>query len=135
MHDKAVSVTLAFGRVGVFDAGAHLRVPLAATPRFQLTAINGSCVAYEADEVSVVLGSIRWRGRARKAAGGTVKLILITIFFAEANIRYGGLVPRPFRSGGDHLPVHASQQRGWNVLTADPGRLRRVDPALELDLL
>ncbi len=31
--------------------------------------------------------------------------------------------------------VHTARQRGWPALTADPGRLRRVDPALELDLL
>jgi hypothetical protein len=31
--------------------------------------------------------------------------------------------------------VHIARTRGWPTLTADPGRLRRVDPALELDLL
>ena len=31
--------------------------------------------------------------------------------------------------------VHIARTRDWPTLTADPGRLRRVDPALELDLL
>lgn len=31
--------------------------------------------------------------------------------------------------------VHIARTRGWPTLTADPGRLHRVDPALELDLL
>lgn len=31
--------------------------------------------------------------------------------------------------------VHIAQTRGWPALTADPGRLRRVDPTLQLDLL
>ena len=31
--------------------------------------------------------------------------------------------------------VHVAKQRGWPALSADPGRLRRVDPAVEIDLL
>lgn len=31
--------------------------------------------------------------------------------------------------------VHAARMRGWPALTADPGRLRRIDPAVQLDLL
>lgn len=31
--------------------------------------------------------------------------------------------------------AHIAGTRGWPVLTADPGRLHRVDPALELELL
>lgn len=31
--------------------------------------------------------------------------------------------------------VHIAQQRGWPALTADPGRLQRVSPALDIDLL
>jgi hypothetical protein len=31
--------------------------------------------------------------------------------------------------------VHIAQTRGWPALTADAGRLRRVDPAVQLDLL
>ncbi|HSL07641.1 MAG TPA: hypothetical protein VK887_06645 [Pseudonocardiaceae bacterium] len=31
--------------------------------------------------------------------------------------------------------VHIARTRGWPALTADPGRLRRVDPAVQLDLL
>jgi predicted nucleic acid-binding protein len=31
--------------------------------------------------------------------------------------------------------VHVARSRGWPVLTADPGRLRRVDPDVQLDLL
>jgi hypothetical protein len=31
--------------------------------------------------------------------------------------------------------AHAYHQRGWPALSADPGRLRRVDPALDIDLL
>ena len=31
--------------------------------------------------------------------------------------------------------VYVARSRGWPVLTADPGRLRRVDAALELELL
>ncbi len=31
--------------------------------------------------------------------------------------------------------VHVARARGWPALTADPGRLRRVDPAVQLDLL
>ncbi|MBV9141568.1 MAG: hypothetical protein JO115_11735 [Pseudonocardiales bacterium] len=31
--------------------------------------------------------------------------------------------------------VHACRQRGWPALSVDPGGLRRVDPALEIDLL
>jgi len=31
--------------------------------------------------------------------------------------------------------VHASHQRGWPALSADPGRLRRVDHTVEIDLL
>ncbi|MGH3930090.1 MAG: hypothetical protein ACRDTF_08955 [Pseudonocardiaceae bacterium] len=31
--------------------------------------------------------------------------------------------------------VHIAQQRGWPALTADPGRLHRVSPALDVDLL
>ncbi|MGH3755182.1 MAG: hypothetical protein ACRDRP_21315 [Pseudonocardiaceae bacterium] len=31
--------------------------------------------------------------------------------------------------------VHIARTRGWPTLTADPGRLRRVDPTLELELL
>lgn len=31
--------------------------------------------------------------------------------------------------------IHASHQRGWPALSADPPRLRRVDPTVEIDLL
>jgi len=31
--------------------------------------------------------------------------------------------------------AHAGKQRGWPALSADPGRLRRIDPTLEIDLL
>ena len=31
--------------------------------------------------------------------------------------------------------VHVARSRGWSVLTTDPGRLRRVDPDVQLDLL
>jgi hypothetical protein len=31
--------------------------------------------------------------------------------------------------------VHVARTRGWPALTADPNRLRRVDPAVQLDLL
>ena len=31
--------------------------------------------------------------------------------------------------------VHVARQRGWPALTADPGRLHRVAPDLEVDLL
>ena len=31
--------------------------------------------------------------------------------------------------------VHVARARGWPALTADPDRLRRVDPAVQLDLL
>ena len=31
--------------------------------------------------------------------------------------------------------VHVARTRDWPALTADPGRLRRVDPAVQLDLL
>jgi hypothetical protein len=31
--------------------------------------------------------------------------------------------------------VHACHQRGWNAVSADPGRLRRVDPDLPIDVL
>lgn len=31
--------------------------------------------------------------------------------------------------------VHVARTRGWPALTADPGRLRRVDPEVQLDLL
>lgn len=31
--------------------------------------------------------------------------------------------------------VYVARQRGWPVLSADPGRLRRVDPAAQLDPL
>lgn len=31
--------------------------------------------------------------------------------------------------------VHVARLRGWPALSADPGRLHRVDPALEVDLL
>jgi hypothetical protein len=31
--------------------------------------------------------------------------------------------------------VHVARTRGWPALSADPGRLRRVDPAVQLDLL
>lgn len=31
--------------------------------------------------------------------------------------------------------VHIARQRGWPVLTDDPGRLHRVDPSLEVELL
>lgn len=31
--------------------------------------------------------------------------------------------------------VHVTRQRGWPALSADPGRLHRVDPAVLLDLL
>lgn len=31
--------------------------------------------------------------------------------------------------------VHVARNRRWPALTADPGRLRRVDPAVQLDLL
>ena len=31
--------------------------------------------------------------------------------------------------------VHVARIRDWPTLTADPGRLHRVDPALELELL
>lgn len=31
--------------------------------------------------------------------------------------------------------VHAARRRGWPVLSADPGRLRRVDPDIEINLL
>jgi uncharacterized membrane protein YhfC len=31
--------------------------------------------------------------------------------------------------------VHACRQRGWSAISADPGRLRRVDPDLPIDVL
>ena len=31
--------------------------------------------------------------------------------------------------------VHIARSRGWPALTADPGRLRRVDPEVQLELL
>ncbi len=31
--------------------------------------------------------------------------------------------------------VHMARQRGWPALTADPGRVHRVAPDLEVDLL
>lgn len=31
--------------------------------------------------------------------------------------------------------VYVARQRGWPALSADPGRLRRVDPTVEIDLL
>lgn len=31
--------------------------------------------------------------------------------------------------------IYIARTRGWPALSADPGRLRRVDPALQLDLL
>lgn len=31
--------------------------------------------------------------------------------------------------------VHAAQHRGWPALSADPNRLRRLDPAVPIDLL
>lgn len=31
--------------------------------------------------------------------------------------------------------VHVTRQRGWPALSADPGRLHRVDPAIEVELL
>lgn len=31
--------------------------------------------------------------------------------------------------------VHVARQRSWPALSADPGRLRRIDPGLEIDLL
>lgn len=31
--------------------------------------------------------------------------------------------------------VYVARQRGWPALSADPGRLRRIDPGLAIDLL
>ncbi|HKR51370.1 MAG TPA: hypothetical protein VJT72_17665 [Pseudonocardiaceae bacterium] len=31
--------------------------------------------------------------------------------------------------------VHTARTRGWPALSADPGRLRRIDPEVQLDLL
>jgi hypothetical protein len=31
--------------------------------------------------------------------------------------------------------VHIARARGWPAMTADPGRLHRVDPGIQLDLL
>lgn len=31
--------------------------------------------------------------------------------------------------------VHIARTRDWPALTADPGRLRRIDPAVQTDLL
>ena len=31
--------------------------------------------------------------------------------------------------------IHIARQRHWPVLTADPGRLHRIDPAVDVDLL
>lgn len=31
--------------------------------------------------------------------------------------------------------IHVARTRGWPALSADPARLRRVDPAIQLDLL
>lgn len=31
--------------------------------------------------------------------------------------------------------AHVARTRGWPALTADPGRLRHVDPAVQIDLL
>jgi predicted nucleic acid-binding protein len=31
--------------------------------------------------------------------------------------------------------IHVAQQRGWPVLTSDPGRLHRIAPAVDVDLL
>lgn len=31
--------------------------------------------------------------------------------------------------------VHIARTRNWPVLTTDPGRLRRIDPAVQVDLL
>jgi hypothetical protein len=63
---------------------------------------------------SVVLGELD------AVAAGQVDQLLI-----EADV---------FDACAGHI-VHIARARGWPTLTADPGRLRRVDPALELDLL
>lgn len=31
--------------------------------------------------------------------------------------------------------VHVARTRDWPALTSDPGRLRRIDPAVQVDLL
>lgn len=31
--------------------------------------------------------------------------------------------------------VHVARQRGWPALSADPGRLRRIHPGVEIDLI
>ncbi|MGH3865089.1 MAG: hypothetical protein ACRDQ4_02940 [Pseudonocardiaceae bacterium] len=35
---------------------------------------------------------------------------------------------------GGHV-VHVARNRDWPVLSADPGRLRHIDPAVQVDLL
>jgi hypothetical protein len=39
-----------------------------------------------------------------------------------------------FDATAGHI-VHIARQRGWPALSADPGRLRHVDPDLEIELL
>jgi hypothetical protein len=45
MHGKAMSVRLVLSARFVFDASAYMRFPLAATPKFQSSAIKGSAFA------------------------------------------------------------------------------------------
>jgi hypothetical protein len=39
-----------------------------------------------------------------------------------------------FDGCGGHV-VHVARSRDWPALSADPGRLRRIDPAVQVDLL
>lgn len=58
-----------------------------------------------------------------EAAG--IVLYLPTLALTEADM---------FDATAGHV-VHVARQRGWPALSADPGRLRRVHPSIEIDLI
>ncbi|HSZ29222.1 MAG TPA: hypothetical protein VK784_05615 [Pseudonocardiaceae bacterium] len=74
----------------------------------------GAQLAEVVGHPSVVLGEFDAVG-----AGHVDRLLM------EANV---------FDGCAGHI-VHIARTRGWPTLTADPGRLRRVDPALDRELL
>ncbi len=52
----------------------------------------------------------------------------------EVNEWGSRLGPLVFDALAGHV-VYVARQRGWPALTDDPGRLHRVDPGLEVELL
>ncbi|MPZ67350.1 MAG: hypothetical protein GEU83_18220 [Pseudonocardiaceae bacterium] len=96
-------------------SGVALYLPTLALAEVRAVRPNaGPLLAEVLGHPSVVLGELD-----AAAAGNVVQLL------DEAGV---------FDATAGHV-VHVARQRMWPALSADPGRLRRVDPEIEIDLL